>query len=191
MSRRDTLEQLLRDRMTAMELSRGQLGRRLSANNPSKALRRMDAFASSAIRPPGDLQARLASALDVSSAALEGAAQATQNAIAAKDEADYRSHFKPHAIWTTTRSRPSSVAMAGFINAPSRLVLPLPADLPIEAFIHYCQSKAPKRIVLFGSVIGFTINYTPDHAIRYDLNGQVLETLPMAQRVAVAFGQLK
>ena len=39
------LGQLLRERMAALGLSRGDIGQRLSPNNPSKALRRLDAFA--------------------------------------------------------------------------------------------------------------------------------------------------
>ena len=80
--------------------------------------------------------------------------------------------------------------MAGFINAPGRLVLLFPPDLPTEDFIAYCQAQAPKGIPLYDGVTGFPINYTPDWAVSYDLNGQPLEQLSAAVRVPCAFGRV-
>lgn len=180
------LEQLLRERMAALDLSRGDIGQRLSPSNPSKALRRLDAFAATGECPEDNLCERLAHALDLSIPRIVTAARATREAIAAQAEADYRAHFTPHAIWTTARNTPSSTAMAGFINAPARRVLTFPPDLSSEAFIAYCQDHAPAGIPLYGPVTGFIINDTPDHARRYDLAGQRLETLPSAVRVGCA-----
>lgn len=184
------LEQLLRERMTALALSRGDIGQRLSPSNPSKALRRLDAFAANGELPEDNLCERLAGALDMPVTDLVAAAQATREAIAAKAEADYRAQFTPHAVWTTARSAPSSTAMAGFINAPARLVLTFPPDLSSEEFIAYCQDHAPAGIPLYGPVTGFIINDTPDHARRYDLEGQRLETLPSAVRVGCALARV-
>jgi len=39
----------------------------------------------------------------------------------------------------------------------------------------------------FGHPIGLIVNYTPDRAIRYDLDGKVLATLPRARRLAEAY----
>ena len=186
MPERNPLEQLLRDQMAACGLSRGQLGQRLSSRNPSKALRRLDAFMSDGTPPDGDLKARLADALQVPVSTVNDAARATRDAIEAQAEADYRDRFRPHAVWSTERSRPSSVAIAGFINAPARLLLHFPEDLPRDEYIAYCQANAPEGVPLFGPVTGFTINYTPDHAVRYDLKGQPQETLACARRVGVA-----
>lgn len=184
------LEQLLRERMAALSLSRGDIGQRLSPNNPSKALRRLDAFAATGASRKGNLSERLAGALGLPVKDITDAADATREAIEAEAEADYRARFQPHAVWTTVRSRPSSIAMAGMINAPGRLVLLFPPDLPTEDFIAYCQAQAPQGIPLYDGVTGFTINYTPDRAVRYDLNGQPLEQLNAAVRVPCAFGRV-
>ena len=186
MPERNPLEQLLHNRMAVLELSRGQLGQRLSPRNPSKALRRLDGFMRDGTPPYGDLKVRLAEALEVPVSMINDAASATRDTIAARAEAEYRANFRPHAIWTTARSRPGSTAMAGFINAPARRLLRFPEDLPIEGFVAYCQAHAPEGIPLYGPVNGFIINYTPDHAVRYDLNGQPVETLASATRVGVA-----
>ena len=186
MPERNPLEQLLHNRMAVLELSRGQLGQRLSPRNPSKALRRLDGFMRDGTPPYGDLKVRLAEALEVPVSMINDAASATRDTIAARAEAEYRANFRPHAIWTTARSRPGSTAMGGFINAPARRLLRFPEDLPIEGFVAYCQAHAPEGVPLYGPVTGFIINYTSDHAVRYDLNGQPLETLASAKRVGVA-----
>jgi hypothetical protein len=180
------LERLLQERMAALGLSRGSVGERLSPANPSKALRRLDDFSSRGVRPSEDLPERLAAVLGVSEAELMNAARATREVIEAQGEADYRARFQPHAIWTTVRSQPSSTAMAGFINAPVRLMLSFPADLSTHDFVAYCQAQAPKGVPLYGPVTGFIINYTPDRAVRYDLNGETQETRDVAMRVSSA-----
>ena len=181
------LERLLQERMAALGLSRGGVGQRLSPANPSKALRRLDDFTSQGVRPSEDLPERLAAVLEVFEAELMTAAWATREAIEARADADYRARFQPHAVWTAVRSQPSSTAMAGFINAPARLVLLFPTDLSTQDFVAYCQAKAPKGVPLYGPVTGFIINYTPDEAVRYDLSGTVLERLDTAARVNLAF----
>ena len=181
------LERLLQERMAALGLSRGSVGQRLSPANPSKALRHLDDFTSHGVCPSEDLPDRLAAVLEVSEAELMAAARATREAIEARADADYRARFQPHAVWTTVRSQPSSTAMAGFINAPARLVLLFPTDLSTEDFIAYCQAQAPEGVPLYGPVTGFIINYTPDEAVRYDLSGTVLERLDTAARVNLAF----
>ena len=180
------LEQLLRERMAALGLSRGDIGQRLSPNTPSKALRRLDAFAATGAWRKGNLCGRLAGALGLPVKDITDAADATREAIEAQAEADYRARFQPHAVWTTVRSRPSSIAMAGMINAPGRLVLLFPPDLPTEDVIAYCRDHAPAGVPLYGPVTGFVINYSPDHARRYNLEGQRLETLSSAVRVGIA-----
>ena len=184
------LERLLQERMAALGLSRGGVGQRLSPANPSKALRRLDDFTSHGVRPSEDLPERLAAMLEISEAELMAAARATREAIEARAEADYRARFQPHAVWTAVRSQPSSTAMAGFINAPARLVLLFPSDLSTQDFVPYCQAQAPKGVPLYGPVTGFIINYTPDEAVRYDLDGQTLETRDAAVRVSGAFARL-
>ena len=38
----------------------------------------------------------------------------------------------------------------------------------------------------FGKPIGFVVNYSPDHAVRYNLQGNALEILPAAYRTGRA-----
>ncbi len=39
--------------------------------------------------------------------------------------------------------------------------------------------KTP-RVQFCGSTVGFVVNYTPDHAVRFDLNGEAVEVLDRA-----------
>ena len=45
----------------------------------------------------------------------------------------------------------------------------------------------PDALPGFGRPIGVLVNYTPDRAIRFDLDGNALEILPRAHRPAEAY----
>ncbi|RZU98729.1 hypothetical protein [Spiribacter vilamensis] len=180
------LKATVTERMETLAMTRGQLGRRLSNRNPSKALRRLDDYLARGASPSSDFTARLAEALETSPDALEDAVVDHRTQQQAHAETRYRETFVAHAVWTTTRERPGSFAMAGLINAPARRVLRFPADLPDTEYVAYCRDNAPEGIPLYGHVTGFVINYHPDQAVRYDLEGERLETLAAAKRVGVA-----
>ncbi len=182
----NALEQLVHERMVILGLSRGLIGQRLSPHNPSKALRRLDDFIANGQWPSDDLAERLAGVLELPSAELITAARVTWDANAARTDAEYRARFQPHAVWTTVRNRPSSVAIAGFINAPAKRILLFPANLPSEDFIDYCLEHVPEGVPLYGPITGFVINYTPAHAVRFNLNGNALETMNHAVQVGAA-----
>src|SRR5690349_6065753 len=38
-------------------------------------------------------------------------------------------------------------------------------------------------VPFFGQVLGFVVNYSPDQAVRYDLDGTPVEVLPTAYRI--------
>jgi len=46
----------------------------------------------------------------------------------------------------------------------------------------WIAKHVPEEVLAFGKVEGFVINYTPDHAIRFDLLGNPVETLGAAYR---------
>jgi hypothetical protein len=49
----------------------------------------------------------------------------------------------------------------------------------------------PDALPAFGRPTGVIVNYTPDRAIRFDLNGNVLEILPRAHRPLDAYIALR
>ena len=83
---RNALQQLIYHRMTTLGLSRGRFGNHLSPRNPSKVLRRLDAFIGGGGQRDGDLSARLAEALVVPRSTINEAAKATRDAIKVQAE---------------------------------------------------------------------------------------------------------
>jgi hypothetical protein len=57
------------------------------------------------------------------------------------------------------------------------------SDLAISALI---RSRTAELIPAFGKPVGFVINYSPDKAVRFDRNGQPIETQDEAVRPGTA-----
>ena len=169
--------------MHERQLTRGQLANRLG-QNPNKALRQLYALTQTANPRNVDFIQRLATALEVPNNALMAVVQQQHQADIDAADAAYRAHFTPHAFWKTQLDRPSSISMAAWINAPKRLLLRFPRELAPRHYITHCQNSAPEGVPLYGRVSGFTINYHPDHAVVYRLDGTVVKTLDRALRLA-------
>jgi hypothetical protein len=50
------------------------------------------------------------------------------------------------------------------------------------SFVRQVLDRLPEEVAAFGKSIGFVINYSPDQAIRFDLNGQPTAILDKAVR---------
>jgi hypothetical protein len=51
--------------------------------------------------------------------------------------------------------------------------------------------RIPEMLPAFGCPIGVIVNYMPNRAVRFDLNGDALETLPRAHRLAEPYVALR
>jgi hypothetical protein len=54
-----------------------------------------------------------------------------------------------------------------------------PLSYPVQALLVVRRTPLVK---FFGPTTGFIVNYTPDHAVRFDLDGRPVETLTRAHR---------
>jgi hypothetical protein len=52
-------------------------------------------------------------------------------------------------------------------------------------------AKGTGTITTFGRATGFIVNYSPDHAVRFDLEGKPVEVLDRAYRLGEATFHLK
>ena len=95
--------------------------------------------------------------------------------------------FRPHAIIATDRSVPSPIFVAALIGVEKILRIDFDTSLPEETFVHQALAQIPEQTIAFGRPIGVTVNYAPDRAIRYDLEGNPIETLTEAIRCGKAF----
>jgi hypothetical protein len=101
----------------------------------------------------------------------------------AKRDAAWRASFKPHAFLLGTETRPSSITIFGISGGPEHW-LKIPLDLSQPPVTYAVQALAFVRktpvVPFFGATTGFIVNYTPDHAVRFDLYGNPTEFFPHA-----------
>jgi hypothetical protein len=105
-----------------------------------------------------------------------------------------RNEFKPHAIIIAERTVPRPIFVAAIFGVDRILRIDFDLDQPPVTYI--CQAIAGIEEKLahfkcaslpgFGKPTGFIVNYSPDHAVRYDLDGNALEILPKAVRTGKA-----
>jgi hypothetical protein len=95
--------------------------------------------------------------------------------------------FRPHAIIATDRSVPSPIFVAALIGVEKILRIDFDTSLPEETYVHQALAELPEQTIAFGRPIGVKVNYAPDRAVRYDLKGDPIETLPEAIRCGKAY----
>jgi hypothetical protein len=77
----------------------------------------------------------------------------------------------------------SSITMYGFSGGSERwLRIPLDCTHPSVTFAIQAMAVVRKTPVVpfFGPTTGFVVNYSPDRAVRFDLDGNPVEVLPRA-----------
>jgi hypothetical protein len=204
------LAQLIQTRMSELGVDRQTLGFRLGYRNPLKAAGRVDALCWGHITSKKSRLAlrRLPEALEIPEEVVLRALRDTEDALAQrrrqeeeerriiheKEEMEWRAAFRPHAILHTENTRPSSITMCALTGGPRRwLRIDFDTSKPPFTFVHQALVGLPKKarksevdgrwhVMFFGEVLGFIINYSPEKALRYDLEGQPLEVLPKAYR---------
>jgi len=108
--------------------------------------------------------------------------------------------FRPHCIILTNRLIPQPIFVAAFLGV-NRL-LRIDFDVTTEPSTYIGQAldgvrvrlerwkgdadTVPTDLPAFGRVTGVVINYSPDRAVRFDLDGNVIENLDRTYRVGQA-----
>jgi hypothetical protein len=179
------LSVLIRKRCQDLGLSRGELVLRCGYKNMSKGLRRLDQVYVGEFEKAGALLASLPDALDLPPETVKEAITATTRQIAAEADARWRASFKPAAYLLGTSNRPSQIWMFGVTGGAERW-LKIPLDISQSPVTYAEQALAVVRktpvVQFFGPTTGFIVNYTPDHAVRFDAEGRPVETLARAYR---------
>ena len=210
MNSHQNLQQLIVDRSQELGLDWLTLGLRLGYTNPSKAAGRVQALCDGHLtnRKSKAAIGRLGSALEVPEGVVDEALAETERQLAEAEEearaerdrtreaadAKWRAEFRPHAVVDTESHIPSQITMCGITGGPSRwLMIPLDASKGTVTFVDQVMKRLPamlmtseqgiKHIPFFGRAKGFVINYSPDRAVRFDLDGKPLEVLATAVRL--------
>lgn len=183
---------LIEDRSRNIGLSRSELVRRCGYKNIAKGIRRLDQLYAGDLQKTTSLLAGLAIALRLSPDVVQQALNETNQQLkerasraAAEAEAAWRAAFKPHGILLGTDTRPSQIIIFAISGGAERW-LKIPLDLSQSPLTYAEQALAVVRetpvVPFFGRTTGFIVNYTPDHAVRFDCEGRPVETLTRAYR---------
>ncbi len=181
------IHELIESQQRRLGLRRSELARRCGFKNLAKGLRRIDGVCEGNL---GFLCAKmvldnLATALEVDKNVVEEAIRATAEIVAETErhaEAEWDTawlvSFKPHAYLVGSRNRPSQITFYGMTGGPERwLKIPLDLSQPPVTYAvqaHEVVAKTP-FVPFFGKTTGFVVNYTPDSAVSFDLDGNPVE----------------
>jgi hypothetical protein len=182
------IQRVVETRLKELGMRRSEFARRCGFKNVNKAIRRIEAMFGGDLDSPsaGIILKALPTALEmgediVSVAIRETAALLKQKErmAAAERDAAWRTSFKPHAYLLGTATRPSSITIFGISGGAERW-LKIPLDCSQLPITFATQALAVVRktptINFFGPTTGFIVNYTPDHAVRFDLQGNPVES---------------
>jgi hypothetical protein len=115
--------------------------------------------------------------------------------VAAEADAAWREEFKPHAILLGTQERPSQIFIFAVTGGAERwLKIHLDVSQPPVTYAEQALAIVRKTpfVQFFGKTTGFIVNYSPDHAVRFDCEGTPVEIFSRAYRpgeVTVSLGR--
>jgi hypothetical protein len=189
-SNRLAIETLITELCRDHGLSRADVVRRAGYKNVEKGLRRLDALYEGDLDKTTVLIRGLPAALELPTETVDIAIKETKQQLdeaartaAAEHEAAWRASFQPCAYLLGTESRPTQIIFFGLSGGSERW-LRIPLDLSQPAVTFAAQAHAVVRTTpvapLHGSTVGFVVNFTPDCAVRFDLNGDPVEVLDRA-----------
>ena len=179
------LPDLIARRCEELGLTRMQLLKRMGYANVTKGLRRLTAIEQGNLRRADQFHEPLAAALEIPSEVVEDAFAATRAALDAEAEAAYREAFQPHGVILTALSVPSPIHVAALLGGVRLLHIPLDTDAPPDTFSQQARQRLPPDggVPGFGWIVGYVVNYSPDEAVQFDLEGHEVARFGRAIRL--------
>jgi hypothetical protein len=185
---------LIESRSRDLGLSRAELVRRAGFKNIAKGMRRLDSLVAGDLETTRTLIHGLATALDVPKPVVDQAMEDTRRQIewgkqqaAEKEEAAWRAEFKPHAIILTERTRPQPIFVAALIGVENLLRLDFDTGGNPVGYVKKAEQELERRLSrwkgtlpAFGRPTGLVLNFSPDKAVRFDLEGNPKEIFSKA-----------
>lgn len=181
------IEELIKSRALEVGITYAQIIRRAGYVNESKGLRRLKSLFDSNFDSTRQLIERLPEALDLPKEVIESAIAKSIRDLEALEDREWRTGFKPNLlILTEQNGKPRQITKAAICNARSRVYLEFPDELSTSHYLQYALKILPAQLIevdcFFYAPIGFVINWSPDQATLYKLDGSYVEDLPHAQR---------
>jgi hypothetical protein len=174
---------LIEDRRRELGLRRSKVVARCGYRNLSKGVRRLEQVLAGDFGRADALLHALPNALNLSPDVVQEAIDKTVQLIAAEQDAVWRANFQPSAYLLGTTDRPSQTLFFGITGGPERwLKIPLDVTQPPLSYAEQALAAVRKtpEVKFFGPTTGYVVNYTPDHAVRFDCEGRPVDTLARA-----------
>jgi hypothetical protein len=203
------INELISSRCNELDIGPVELVRRCGYKNLSKGLRRLEDLRGGECQSIRGLISGLPQALDVPVEVVQKAVDNTTRQLNEAQEAAWRASFKPHAIILTERKIPQPVFVAAMIGADELLQIDFPPcaaaetypDLAIEGIrtklarwnrdFNRRKSLGSYQLPAFGRPTGFVVNYSPDHAVWFDLDGNAIDVMSTGHRIGHATLHIK
>jgi len=188
------IKTLVSSRCEELRLRPVELVRRCGYKNISKGLRRHEQLCQGDFSSSTTLIRTLPSALDVPEEVVTAAVEDTKRQIHEAEEAAWRAEFLPHAVVLTERKFPQPLFAALIIGIERLLRVDFDLSESPVTFIQQALEGVRKKLAgwkgnqipTFGKPVGVIINYSPDCAVRFDLEGQPIEMMDRAYRLGEA-----
>jgi hypothetical protein len=183
------IAELIAKRCEELGISRADVVKRCGSLNVQKGLKKLEQFCDGQLDGPERMIEALPEAIKVSEEQVQQAIDASENVVRVSEEARWRASFVPHAIIVrgTNQASPSFVTAfgSGYFN---RIDFDHPNDevtflrQAIEVVSAKLEWSRSTKLPPYRHPTGVVINYTPDRAVRLDLEGNPVEALNRAYR---------
>jgi hypothetical protein len=183
-------------------LGKADVVRRCGYRNLSKGLRRLDALYAGEVNgvAPAAIIRRLPEALEVDQETVDAVVSATKEIVrmrtaAAARKASWRDTFKPHAYFVTERAMPTQITLSALTGGADRwLRIALDTTRPPLTFAVQALVAARREgtVLFYGAITGVMVNYSPDRAVCFDLEGNPVRIYDQAyspREVTVSLGR--
>lgn len=185
---------LIRDRCRDLALTPADLIRRTGYKNVSKGLRLLERLCTGTVSRCQGLIPLLPAALQVGDETLRHAIEDTQRQLKEAEEAAWRAAFKPHAVIIPERRIPQPIFAAAIVGVDNLLRIDFDLEAGPDTFVSQalgvirkiCGRDGLGTILAFGRPTGFAVNYAPDRAVLFDLEGNPVESFDHARRLGHA-----
>jgi hypothetical protein len=175
---------LIEDRCRVLGLTRQDVVRRAGYRNVPKGLRRLDELLEGEWYKARGLIDRLPVALDLLAEKVNEAVSETDRQMRSAEEAAWRYAFKPHAVILTEHTRPTQITFAAVCGTDRKLRIDFEPGSNRITYIRQALDQVRRRspIPFYGRATGVIVNYSPDDAVRFDLQGNAIEILSEVYR---------
>jgi hypothetical protein len=174
------LYQLVETRLRELGLSKEGFTEKLGIKHPAKAQNLFRKLQADDMRNMPHMRRSFATVLRVPQGAVDEAILASRDLRFERQDAAWRAEFRPHAVLTTAHNIPQPIFATAMTGADKKLSTVLPEAMAAIQWPKWVLERLPIGLPGFGKVTGFVINYTPDHAVRFDLEGNPVKTLDKA-----------